>query len=75
MFELRDEPYELLPGDIVVAASDGLNSVDPKVLDAQLEFGTTKSADQIALSLLGVVRDAHVPHQDNTTVAVIRVHA
>jgi len=75
MFELRDEPYELLPGDIVIAASDGLNSVDPKILTAQLEQGTKKSADQIALSLLNLVKEARVPHQDNTTVAVIRVPA
>jgi PPM family protein phosphatase len=75
LFELRDEPYELLPGDIVIAASDGLNSVDPKILAAQLELGIKKSADQIASSLLGVVREARLPHQDNTTVAVIRVPA
>ncbi|MBV8587712.1 MAG: hypothetical protein JO308_15600, partial [Verrucomicrobia bacterium] len=62
-------------GDIVIAASDGLNSVDPKILTAQLEQGTKKSADQIALSLLNLVKEARVPHQDNTTVAVIRVPA
>jgi PPM family protein phosphatase len=72
LYELRDQPFELRAGDIVLAASDGLGSLRSKALLAELERNAEKPAEQIATSLLAAVNEIQNPKQDNTTVAVIR---
>ena len=72
LFELRDLPFELEPGDIVLAATDGLTSLSPGVLAAQLEINLSSPADLIAAALLKAVEDVQKRKQDNATVAVIR---
>jgi len=72
LFELRDAPFELEAGDIVLAASDGLGSLSPGALAAQLEINAAEPADQIATALLKAVEEVGKRKQDNATVAVIR---
>ena len=72
LFELRDLPFELEPGDIVLAATDGLTSLSPGVLAAQLEIHLSSPADHIVAALLKAVEDVQKRKQDNATVAVIR---
>jgi PPM family protein phosphatase len=72
LYELRDLPFELRAGDIVLAATDGLRSAGLNALLAELKRNADGPADRIAAALLTAVGEAHNPKQDNTTVAVIR---
>ena len=71
MFELHDLPFALEPGDIVLAASDGLASLSPGALAAQLEINAASPAGDIATALLAAVDGMQKRKQDNATVAVI----
>jgi serine/threonine protein phosphatase PrpC len=72
IYELRDPPFELKQGDIILAASDGLASLTPDILTARLELHANESADRIAAALLIAVNETRKIKQDNATVAVIR---
>lgn len=72
MYELRDLPFELRAGDIILAATDGLASVTPEVLTTKLQLIADKSASRIANTLLIAVNESRKQKQDNATVAVIR---
>jgi protein phosphatase len=72
IYELRDLPFELEPNDIILAATDGLASLSPGALTAQLEINAAEPAEQIAAALLAAVHEARKRKQDNATVAVIR---
>ena len=75
LFELRDVPFELRPGDVVFAASDGLASVSDPVIARKLEANASAPADRIASVLLIAVNEARKNRQDNATVAVIKNEA
>jgi serine/threonine protein phosphatase PrpC len=72
IYELRDLPFELNSGDIVLAATDGLASLTPEILTAKLQLNADESASRIAAALLIAVNEARKQKQDNATVAVIR---
>jgi serine/threonine protein phosphatase PrpC len=72
MYELRDLPFKLDPGDIILAATDGINSVRAEVLIQILAVNASKPAECIAASLLRAVKEARNLRQDNATVAVLR---
>jgi PPM family protein phosphatase len=71
LYDLRSLPLELLPGDIVVGATDGLASLNIAEISAALNRNAHQAADHIATGLLAAVSDAGNPEQDNATVAVI----
>jgi PPM family protein phosphatase len=68
-YDLRSLP--LLPGDLVVGATDGLDSLNIKEISAALNRNAHQAADRIATALLAAVSDAGNPEQGNATVAVI----
>lgn len=72
LYELRDIPFELRAGDIVLTASDGLGTLSRKALSIELQRTARLSAEAIAIALLTAVAAAGDPKQDNTTVAVIK---
>jgi hypothetical protein len=72
LYELRDLPFELRAGDIILAATDGLASISLGELSAEMEFNAGQPADRIATALLAAVSKVRKPKQDNATVAVIR---
>jgi serine/threonine protein phosphatase PrpC len=72
MYELRDPPFKLEPGDIILAASDGIHSVPAEVLLQILAANAAQAADRIAGDLLRAVKEARNLRQDNATVAVLR---
>jgi serine/threonine protein phosphatase PrpC len=72
LYELRDLPFELRAGDIVLAATDGLASLCYQTLSAELERNADGPAHRIAAALLSAVGKAGNPKQDNATVGVIR---
>jgi protein phosphatase len=65
------EPLVLAPGDSVVLASDGIHTL-PEVEIARL-VTSAQGVEAAAEALLAAVAVADDPHQDNTTVVVVRV--
>jgi protein phosphatase len=72
IYELRDEPFHLQPGDLILAATDGLASLPPDEIAEQLEAHAHESAEQIVTALLEAVEDVQHHKQDNATVALVR---
>jgi serine/threonine protein phosphatase PrpC len=72
LYDLREEAFLLEKGDLLFAASDGLNTVREPELQALLKKSDGQGADQIAQALLQAVTEVRKPKQDNTTVALIR---
>jgi serine/threonine protein phosphatase PrpC len=72
MYELKDPPFKLEPGDIILAASDGIHSVATEGLIQILAADAGQPAERIAGDLLRVVKEARNLRQDNVTVAVLR---
>ncbi len=66
-----DTPLELAPGDRVIIASDGLDTLSHGKLLSYMD--ATASARECVDALLKAVADAKMPRQDNTTVVVIVV--
>ena len=71
LIDASDAPQALRPGDVVVLASDGIQTI-PEVEIARL-VAAAETPDAAAEALLAAVAAARDPHQDNTTVVVVRV--
>jgi protein phosphatase len=67
------EPLALEPGDVVVLASDGIHTL-PETEIGRLAAGA-QAVEAAAEALLAAVAAVDDPHQDNTTVVVVRVAA
>ena len=66
-----ETPLMLQPGDRVIVATDGLDTVSQGKLRSYME--NTNSAKELVDALLKAVQEAKMPRQDNTTVVVIVV--
>lgn len=66
------EPVRLLPGDIVIAASDGLQFLSPDEISDLLEQYRTRSSAEITAALMRRIETLADPDQDNVALAVIR---
>lgn len=75
LVDLSQSPWPLQVGDVVVLASDGIHTIADheiaRVIAAYRKDGAAATAD----ALLRAVEDAHLAHQDNTTVVVVTVGA
>jgi len=69
--DLSEEPFKLRPGDRVIVASDGLDTLGDGAIVQYSAWSST--ARECVSSLLKAVEDAGQPRQDNTTVIVIDV--
>lgn len=69
-----DGPFALRPGDVVMAASDGLLTLAPEEIGAIAGGAGMRSAD-LAGGLLDAVMRAGVREQDNVSLAVLRAEA
>ena len=67
------EPMILEKGDIIVAASDGIFTLNNRQIEELLAFGQHTTADKIADAIIFAIRRINFERQDNTTVAVIKV--
>jgi serine/threonine protein phosphatase PrpC len=70
---ISSEPLSLLPGDWVILASDGLETLSDRAITAILIRATSMSSLAIAKRLLEAIRAERNRHQDNTTIIVYRV--
>ncbi len=73
MIDLSAEAAQLLAGDVLVVASDGIHTLEPDAIAGLVVDAGRAGAAAIADRLLGAVEAEREPHQDNTTVAVICV--
>ena len=73
--DCRDRPIELLDGDILIVASDGLLSIDEHRIAALVYEGRDLSSAEINSRLLQVIEETDDPDQDNVTLCVVKIRA
>lgn len=73
MVDANSDPMTLKSGDIVIAASDGIFTLNNKALEELLGFGRHTTADKIAEAILFAIRRINYERQDNVTVGVVKV--
>jgi len=66
-------PLVLAPGDVVIIASDGIQTLSHAEILPIVEAHHARGCDAIADALLAAVDAAGDPYQDNTTVVVVAV--
>lgn len=71
--DFRKTPFELKPDDIVIAASDGLQSIGEKEIARALFTRRDLPAQAITDSLLDAIHSHNDPDQDNVSLCVFKV--
>jgi hypothetical protein len=71
--DCRAVPVRLAHGDIVIAASDGLQVLGDDRIEELLRFTRQQSAAQIAEGLLQDIARLDDPEQDNVSFCVVKV--
>jgi len=71
LIDASEAPLALQPGDLVILASDGIHTIPDSEI-ARL-CAAVETPDAAAEALLAAVAAAGDPHQDNTTVVVVRI--
>jgi PPM family protein phosphatase len=74
-FDLVDEPRRPLAlqfSDCIILASDGINTLDHSDIVRIVATHGRDGPDAIAAALIQAVEHARDPHQDNTTIVVVR---
>jgi protein phosphatase len=66
-------PLALEPGDVVILASDGIQTLEQGDILRVAQDARNPDADALAASLLAAVEAEGDAYQDNTTVVVVRV--
>ena len=72
LVDMAAEGYPLAAGDVVLLASDGIETLSTEALTAIIQ-GHADDAGALTRALLDGVEAAGVPRQDNTTVVAFRV--
>lgn len=68
-----DRPVDLRTGDVVLAASDGVEFLGRDGIAAVLRDGDGRDADAIAGAMVGALRRLGDPDQDNAALAVLTI--
>lgn len=71
LVDVSQTPWALQGGDVVVLASDGIHSIADVEIARVIAAYRKDGPEATAEALIAAVRDAGVPHQDNTTVVVV----
>lgn len=66
------KPLQLEPGDYVILASDGVQTLEPSEIERIVAAYADDGADAVASALIRAVEALRDPHQDNATVVVVR---
>lgn len=72
LVDLASRALPLLEGDLVLAGSDGLQTLSDEAITAALDPHTGASAATLAARLVEAVMKIDKPKQDNVTVAIIK---
>jgi len=74
LYEVDDPaPLDLLPGDWLLATSDGVNTLPAEELAAVVAEHAGRDASEVAEAILDAVRAKKRANQDNATVVAVRV--
>jgi protein phosphatase len=73
MIDVTPRPLPLAEGDVVIAASDGLHTLEDEEIRELVCQARNQGAPGITEALIAEIDARGVPHQDNTTVAVLVV--
>jgi protein phosphatase len=71
--DLPNRTYKIEPGDVLMLASDGLNTLEDDEIEDIVTEARTQGAARLSSTLLERVRSRRLERQDNTTVAIARV--
>ena len=69
------DPISLLPGDVLIAATDGIETLTLEEIGAVIATYAGDESGSMAQGLLQAVESKNNPKQDNTTVVVFRAPA
>jgi protein phosphatase len=72
LLDLAPTPLPLLDGDLVLAGSDGLQTLDDAAIAAVLKEHATAEAATLSARLVQAVLDVGTPKQDNITAAIVK---
>jgi len=75
LIDVSDNPLPFADGDILLAASDGILTMSVYKIGDKIEVNRNEPASRIAAALVTAVRAHRYEHQDNVTVAAIRLDA
>ena len=71
-----DQPaIRLQAGDVIIVASDGIHTLAPDAIARIIAERQAEGAHALASNLIASVEARDQPHQDNTTIVVIRVRS
>jgi serine/threonine protein phosphatase PrpC len=74
IYEVDDPaPVDLMAGDVLVAATDGIETLTHEEIAAVVSSLHAQDASALADGLLQAVQSRQFPKQDNTTVVVVRI--
>ncbi|MGB0774996.1 MAG: PP2C family protein-serine/threonine phosphatase [Akkermansiaceae bacterium] len=73
LVDCPSEPQVIKPGDSIIVASDGLDTLDLEAVQLRMKRHESLVADSIADKLLTAVKKEKKPRQDNTSVNIIKV--
>ncbi len=68
-----DAPMKLRDGDLLVAASDGLQFLNDRQIARVLQSEESETCDSVAQELLDTLDRLDDPHQDNISMGLVRV--
>lgn len=72
MIDVSRKPLPLLPGDVIVLASDGIHTLNEAEIARIVAAYSEDGCEGIANALIRSIENQRVPHQDNATIMVIR---
>jgi len=73
MIDCHAQPVPLEPGDLVVAATDGLLTLPEEQIATVLKAGGTSAPDSLTHHLLDAVEACRKPNQDNCTIVLAQM--
>ncbi len=72
LVDLCEEPIAILQSDILLVASDGIDTLSEKEIASILEEADESELETTAEKLLAAVEQVKKPHQDNTSLVLFR---
>jgi len=71
--ECTNEPLNLLPGDILIVASDGLEYLSQKQIESLVKHYTDEPSESIARQFKSAINLLAHAEQDNVSMSIVKV--
>lgn len=75
LIDISGRPLQVEPGDYIILASDGLQTLEPAEIERVVTAYADDGATAVANALIRAVEALKDPHQDNATVVAVRLVA